>query len=489
MIWKHLTSRGINLLVLAGILMAACFIALVPLPSLRGSYTPTFLVFFLLASGGYTLAIFRLNRDRVPIKVIFGFAIAFRFTLLFTSPSLSDDVYRYVWDGHLLNSGINPYALPVNSQVLDAFDIPLRALVNHNWMASPYLPVAQLVFAVVEFLIPQNILVFRATAVLFDLLTGWLVLDILRRLRLPGRNVLIYLWNPLVIIEFADGAHVDAVMIFFIMFAFWFLLKETHTDNSNSFGSTVALAAATLTKFVPVLLVPIFWWRWEWKNRIVFGSILLLAVGLFVPGAGFGIVGPLDGTGVFGALRIYFQWWNFNSGIYHWLEVLISGYTTPGAVPVEIVGQTPIYIAKAITVAFLGIAVFLTGWVAWKINKSDQQNNQEQVLILIRLAMVPLGAYLLFTATIHPWYVILIIPLLPFLYQKNAQSPNTKPFIWPWIYFSIAVTLSYLTYLDPNNLRETTWVRLVEYIPFYALLGWAIGYVFVERKKLGVYHI
>ena len=456
--------------------MAVCFLALIPLPSLRGVNTPVFLGTFFLASGAYLFTVFRLKREHLSVKFIFGFAIVFRLTLLFTEPSLSDDVYRYIWDGHLLSSGVNPYAFPVNSPLLDAFSVPLRNLVNHNWMASPYLPISQLVFAVVEGLAPQSTLAFQITAVIFDLLTGWLVLDILRLVRMPEQNVLIYLWNPLVIIEFSHSAHVDALMIFLVMLALHFFIKR------NSFGSAIALAASTLTKFLPILLVPILWWRWGWKERVVFAAILFAAVGIFIPGAGLGIFGAQDGTGIFGALRIYLQSWNYNSGIYHWLEIWISGYTTPGAVPVDIVGKTPIYIAKAITTILLVLTGILTAWLAWRKEKSDEETPNEQNLAQIRLATLPIGAYLLLAVTIHPWYVTLILPFLPFLLPKNAEFPHLKRFLWAWIYFSIAVALSYLTYLDPDNLRETTWVRLVEYIPLYGLLSWAFV-AFIKKVR------
>jgi hypothetical protein len=96
-----------------------------------------------------------------------------------------------------------------------------------------------------------------------------------------------------------------------------------------------------------------------------------------------------------------------------------------------------------------------------------------QPKLLLRLAVVPLAAHLLLTTTVHPWYVTLIIPLLPFLLPREGETPETARFILPWLYFSAAVALSYLTYLDPANLREYDLVRLVEYVPLYLLLVWA----------------
>jgi len=461
---------------LAGVAIAVCFAAFIPLPSLRGPEVVSFLTYFLLASAAYFLSILRMDHDRLPMSLIWGFALIFRLILLFTSPTLSDDVFRYIWDGHLFNQGINPYALPVNSPLLDTYDIPLRALVNNNWMASPYLPAAQLHFAYLYRIAPGNVLVFQIAAVTLDLLTGWLVMDILRLFGLPRRRVLIYLWNPLIVLEFAHGAHMDALMIFLVMATFWLLVKakpgSIHESKLKS-TSVLTLAGATLTKMVPVLLVPVVIRRWGWRRLSLFIAILLVVITLFTIGAGWGLTGSLDGKGLFGAIRIYTNYWNYNSGIYHWLEVWLTGYPTPGAVPPEAVEQARILLAKLITTGLLGLAVVATGLWAWRIDDPQARDHTTRSLALLRLATIPISAYLLFTSTVHPWYVTMIVPLLPFLLPRKDEIPIPGRFVWPWLYFSIAVAVSYLTYIDPQNLREFIWVRNVEYLPFFGLLAWA----------------
>jgi hypothetical protein len=159
--------------------------------------------------------------------------------------------------------------------------------------------------------------------------------------------------------------------------------------------------------------------------------------------------------------------------------VWLSGYPTPGAVPVDIVGTRPIYLAKAITSALLLSALALTAWLSWRIERKSTNDLQKQGLAIFRLALIPLGAYLLLTPTIHPWYATLVIPLLPFL-------GNLRPLVkhlWPWAYLSLSVPLSYLTYLDENNLREIGWVRVVEYFPLYFLLLWALLTDLKQRKN------
>ena len=122
--------------------------------------------------------------------------------------------------------------------------------------------------------------------------------------------------------------------------------------------------------------------------------------------------------------------------------------------------------------------------LTWKIEKSNQLNKPSRNLTLIRLAVLPLASYLLLTTTVHPWYVTLFIPLLPFLISNEIETLHFTSFLYPLIYFSLVVVLSYLTYLDPNNFREYAWVRLVEYIPLYIMLIWAFFSVMIAGKKV-----
>ena len=463
-----LLGRTGGVVLFAGALLFACTLGWTRLPSLIGPNVPGFLAYWLLAAIAYVLAVLRLERHSVPLRLIWGFALIFRLTLLFSFPSLSDDIYRYLWDGHLLNLGVNPYAYPVNSAVLEPFDTPLRALVNHSWMTSPYLPAAQLLFGLLSRIAPQSLTIYQITAALLDLGAGWLVMDLLAKLGLARKLVLIYLWNPLVVVEFAHGAHVDAWMIFLMMLAFWLLRRST-----QPLLSAIALAAATLTKGLPALLAPIFLRRWGWKGMALYTLMIIGALAIFASGAGWGLSGPLDGRGVFGAIRIFLDRWNYNGGLYHWLEVALSGVRTPGAVPVEPATQGPIRMAKAISVALQLAAALIAGGLAWRLDAPQLSSSNRRILSLLRLAMIPLGAYVLFTPTVHPWYVAILVPLLPFFWPAEGESPAVVRMAWPWLYLSCAVGVSYVTYLELDNFHELYWVRLVEYLPCYALLAWA----------------
>jgi hypothetical protein len=443
-----------------GLGLVACFGGMATLGNLRQETIPFLLLygvaFVLYIPGAWWSLQWRGGRG--ALGFVLGVAVVLRLVLLFTTPpALSDDVYRYMWDGHLANAGVSPYAQPVKSPLLDVYDTPQRALVNNDWMASPYLPVSQVFFALVYRIAPNSTLAFQVAAALLDLLTGLLILDLLRRLGLPAARVLIYLWNPLVVVEFAHGAHVDALMICLTMVALWALVAFR-----ARLLAVIALAAATLTKGLPALLLPVLARRWGWRYTLIYAVLVFIACAVLALGPGWGLVGPLEGKGLLGALRIYGAYWNYNSGLYHWLEVTLSGYRTPGAVPPEAAGWGPIWAAKFIVMGLL-VAVLVIVW-----RKSHRAGNN---LALLRLAAVPLAAYVLLATTVHPWYATLVMPFLPFLPSRNTTGRSK--FLWPALYFSGAVALSYLTYLDPANPREYDIVRLLEYAPTYLLLIWA----------------
>ena len=462
---------------LAGIALLAALVPLMGTPIPRSAYVIPFLGQFTIAVLAYWVAWLRLGSDRIPLVLIWVFAVLFRLVLLLTTPTLSDDIYRYLWDGQLLTRGVNPYLYPVDSPALAGYSTAIRTLVNHSWMASPYLPTAQGYFALLTGLFSQNVFVFQLVAVLLDLSTAWLVMDILIRLKLPAAGVLIYLWHPLLIFEYAQNAHVDALMIFWVILSFWLIVSGvTGSSHPGSLatGSVLSMAAATLTKGLPLLLVPLFFRRWGLKRLFAFGMLIVIILAFFSLEAGWGLFGPLDGKGIFGAIRIYLSDWNFNGSLYHWLEVSMSGYSTPGAVPQHVAGPQSILLTKLITNSLFLLVIAITGFWAWRNDRPGKHDVITRTRALLRLALVPLCAYIIFTPTVHPWYLAVVIPFAPFLLSSGYGDGQARRFLWPLLYLSCTIVLSYMTYVDPNEWREFNWVRNVEYAPFYALLLWAM---------------
>ena len=422
------------------------------------------------------------SSDRLLVYIFVG-ALLFRLLLLITEPTLSDDVYRYLWDGYVANQGVSPYAYPINSPELDYLDAPIRAQANHAWMASPYLPAAQLLFGTVTRIAPLTPQSMQVAMVLIDLLNGLLLVALLARVGLPRKWAVVYLWNPLVILETAHGAHVDVWMIFLTLSALWLAFGAKETGSGDKGGgidpkrsvlknlmAATLLALATLTKIIPILLLPILFWRWRWSRLFLFGAVtagFLAAAGFR---AGWGLFGPLDGHGLFGALRIYGDQWNFNSGLFHWIEVTLRDNARLGLTAED---------ALAWSKRTVGLIMLGTLAVVWL-----QARKVQNPRMLIRLIFVPLAAYVLLSPTFHPWYLLFLLSFLPFWIPAKDEPWQQWMVVAPWLYLSGSLFLSYLTYLDPQNLREYEWVRRTEWLPTLAfiLIG-LIAWVSSHRRN------
>lgn len=410
----------------------------------------SYLTLFFIAFGLYLLATILILRRSTsasgsPLLALFVFAILFRVPLWFTTPTLSTDVWRYLWDGRLLNHGVNPYTNTVDSPQLDDLATPLRQRVDHAWMATPYAPAAEFTFAGVYRLAPESPTAMQIAFTLFDLATAVVILKLLRRLRLPDARVILYLWNPLIVVEFAHSAHINSLLTLLGMLALYWLIAGRHTR------SVVALALATLTKFVPALTLPIFVRRWGVKRTLLYAAIV---IGAGVPflGAGLGLTGEPDGTGLFGALRIYAREWKTNDGLFFWLVRWLEGWVAD-----------PLQAGKLIGLSILG----LTALFVLIRSAPDQEQTTPQAMI--GYAALLLSVYLLLSPAMFPWYLTWLIALVPALPLRRSWA--ALAFAAGWLYFAAAVNLSYLFYLDPANPREYEWIRKTEYLPLFVLLA------------------
>ena len=456
--------------------------------NLGGPVVHEFLTWFGLAFIAYAAAIFWLerwwsyrgstgshNRTRANsillIAGIWGAGCLFRWLLLQTFPTLSSDVFRYMWDGHVTANGISPYAHAIDAEQLDWLEIPFRARANHPYMASPYMPAAQWFFASIALFYPLEPHSFQVAAVLFDLATAYILSRLLLRVGLPAHRLLVYLWNPLVIVETAQGAHVDALMVLMMMLAVYSMCRWTATPGRRSrlafpaFGGArlafsvltpALLALATLTKLIPLLIAPVFWWRWNWGSRLLYGYLVIAMLLSPALRAGWGLTGEVDGRGLFGALRIYQEKWKFNSGLFYWLEKWLIEMGVSDSMP------------QAQEITFFLLFLLLLGAWLWSRRVSHD------LRATLRWMAVTLAGYLLLAATVHPWYLLALMPFLPLLTPGSDESGRVWLWPLPWLWLSGALVFSYITYTDPANLRELEWVRQWEWLPTLGLLSIAL---------------
>ena len=224
----------------------------------------------------YALAawvVWRTRSARSTLWIVLAFAAVFRFVTLHTNVYLSTDCYRYVWDGRVQAHGINPFRyVPADQELVKLRDRKIYPHINRKTYAHTlYPPMAQGVFyGLTRF--KETIRSVRVTMILFEGLTAWLLVLLLRDYGVPAQRVLLYAWQPLCIWEFACGAHVDAIMLACVALA---LLM--HRRN-RPFATGVALGLAVLAKLFPLVLLPVLWrrWRWNWRMPTALAATIFL---------------------------------------------------------------------------------------------------------------------------------------------------------------------------------------------------------------------
>src|SRR5205085_6318953 len=183
----------------------------------------------LAASGLLTLAAARLADDvpaRSGLVVILGLALAMRLLLIGEQPYLSNDIYRYVWDGRVQAAGINPYLhVPVDPALAALRDTAIFPFINRaDYAVTAYPPVAQMFFLLVT-RIAESLTIMRLAMVACEFAIVAIVIDLARTLQRPVTAVVAYAWHPLAIWEIANSGHVEALMVALLMLALWLLVR------------------------------------------------------------------------------------------------------------------------------------------------------------------------------------------------------------------------------------------------------------------------
>ncbi len=542
----------------------------------------TILGLFTAAFAAYLLAIryaLAAKQDRRLLKTIGLFAVLFRLTLLFTDPIAEIDIYRYLWDGEAASHGVDPFryspaqivavarqgrstsdfAIPVGSHTAatvpasptDSIPPDLAKLVE-LYQKSPemteivgrihfaelptiYPPTSQVVFAIASLCTPDGasvlhrMVIFKTWFVMFDLMTLVLVVMLLRDTGRPIGWSLAYGWCPLLVKEFANSGHLDAVAVFFMTLAVWltvracFVPSSLHSDRANDSKSKRLMLIAMLTlgvaigaKLYPVVLVPLFllacWKRFGVRRAMVMGLLLSVATSLIM----FPMVPrekpteltsfrfpstaeelppvppPFIGTEARDpseSLRAFLSEWEMNDFVFllgmenirptdelrkedvAWFSVVPEVWRAPvraftGRMTGVEASRTPFFFTRAVTsVALLALAIGL----AWRAVKRNTP------AAFLEAAFLTVAWFWLILPTGNPWYWTWALPLLPFARGKA------------WLALSGLVLLYYarfwLTFHYPDTpVLGTTYqgslffdfiVTWIEFGPWFVVLAFA----------------
>ena len=262
--------------------------------AMSGGRTVAYVAWTVAAGALYAAAVALVLRAQAPgrrtLAVVLLLAAAMRLVTILPPPLLSTDVYRYVWDGRVQAAGVNPYLhLPAAPELLalrdgEAGPAAIYPNINRAYYAPTiYPPAAQAIFAAVALAWPggpgTGIWGLKAAMLAFDVLAADAGLLLLRAAGLPSARVLVYAWNPLVVWEFAGGAHIDAAAAGLSALA---ILAAVRLRPALA---GAALGLAVLCKLLPAALFPALWRRWYLRTSLACAAVIALGYACYA-GAG-----------------------------------------------------------------------------------------------------------------------------------------------------------------------------------------------------------
>lgn len=408
----------------AGYIFCGYFIQRTNFPLLIGGYSALFLIYFLLIR----------YRESLDIKRIILSGLLFRIVLLAAVPSLSDDFYRFIWDGVVQNAHLNPYAsLPagIMAETPGGFAADVFLKLNSPNYYSVYPPVMQFIFRICNLMsngsVFWNIVFLKLFIIAFEAGTMLIMVKLLAHYKLSKNLSAIYILNPLVILELTGNIHFEAGMIFFTLLTVWMMIR-----NKLLFSSAT-LAAAICIKLLPLLFIPLFCNQLPRKKIISFVFFTAaFCIAFTVPY----LYKPKLISNFLNSLQLYYGKFEFNGSIY--LLARQVGYT--------LVGYNPIYFLSKITLA-VSLLAFVWIWI-------------EQKNLVMRMFLL-LAAQLCFAATVHPWYVAPLVALTPFIKFRFAL-------IW-----SALIPLTYFAY-SKLPYQENYWLVGLEYGIVFGFLVWEV---------------
>lgn len=329
---------------------------------------PLFMAFLTLAGIVYLLAIreFFATKGFSRRVVVIGLALAALWHIAFlrVPPGADDDVHRYVWDGRLQRLGYNPYVVVPSDPAVKALHTEETRSLNNPDLPSPYPAGAQLFFRAVT-AIHESTFALRVAFVLCEVAILFVLIDVLRLSRQAEHLVLAVAWNPLLAIEVAGSGHIDIVGALLLLVSAAALFRQWRATATVAFGLAVAV------KFLPIVLVPLYWKRVRLRDATLAAAVVAL---LYFPFLNHGRV-PI------GSIGAYVQGFRFNGPVFAAFDRVA---------PPQLVA---------------GLAV-LAGLLTANWLRSATSHWSSDALAL------PMAISLVCAPVVFPWYLLWLVPFL-----------------------------------------------------------------------------
>lgn len=385
------------------------------------------------------LLLYQYGRDHFAQMV--GAGLLFRLILLFAIPNLSQDFYRFIWDGELMLMGADPYLYTPDELFKEVSGKMPNAKALYEGMGSlsashysNYPPLNQVFFALAAFLGQQSlaarVIALKVIMILGDLMTLWFGTRILKFLQKPRSLMLLYFLNPFVILELTGNLHFEGLMMGFFTGGLWFLFRKQYAL------AALFIAASITLKLIPLIFLPLLYMHYtngQWfpgtkktLGALAFtGAVLLLTALSFTPFTSFNNMAHFTAS-----VNLWFSRFEFNASLYYLAREVgfwIKGYNVIGS------------IAPWIPVITLGTVLALC---------FKKRNGEPEQLLTSMLWAITI--YLFISTTVHPWYLVTPLILAVILNKKYMV-------VW-----TAVVMLSYAAYAHADY-KENALLLWLEY--------------------------
>ncbi len=405
----------LGLLTLASIL-ASIFRFLGRQQDLAGR-VPEFIALSLLAGALYLAGVYLVEKfplGLVALIIILGGALAFRLFVLPITPAISGDIYRYQWEGRVQRLGINPYTVYPATPGLAALQDPDHPLEGGSRTPTLYPPLSEFSFSWME-----TVQGYKRLYTGFDLASVVVLLVLLAVRKQPLHRVLIYAWNPTVVVSFAMSGHHDSLAILTLLVSILFIIGRRPAL------SIAFLALSFLSKFFAGLLLPVFLGFLRgarWACAGLFAGLVLLA---YLPYAG-------AGSRLLDGLRQYAAGWEGNDSLFRLVQ--LAGNSKPQA--------------------YLVVGVLLLGLIVFVLKRRMEP---------LRAGLVLTAGLVLVSPNAFPWYFTWTVPFLCFY-------PSA-----PWLLMTVTCVLGYapvVAYAAGQPYVDLPFILALEYVPVYLWLAY-----------------
>ncbi|WP_233194522.1 mannosyltransferase [Aquimarina sp. I32.4] len=387
-------------------------------------------------------------------KLLITTSLLFRVVFLFAIPNLSQDFYRFIWDGRMFLEGFNPYLSLPETWITQGNTPIAQAQELYNGMGelngshyTNYPPISQLCYLIAALFAGKSILgsviILRILIILADIGIFFFGRKLLQSFNLPEKRIFWYILNPFIIIELTGNLHFETVMIFFIIWSLYLLQK------GYWYWAAVILALSVSVKLIPLLFLPLFFQKFvlatQNSSKIsdkVLGLLKLIGFYSIVISTFFIVFLPFLSTEFLAnyskTIALWFQSFEFNASIYFIIRWI--GYQIVGWNIIETAGK----ILPLIVILLLLTLTFL-------------RNNQNTPQLITGM-LLGICSYYFLSTTVHPWYISVPLSLCIFTRYKF-------PIVW-----SFVVIFSYTAYLHPD-FKENLWMVALEYLFVFGVLS------------------